>query len=294
MPASTSTLTPRRARFSRKNKTRVFLGLTLRFTANLNRNETAWLPDYVVESPTTMRLTRPTVLILSTNPAFAREIAAHWPADPNRPEFTVLEHRLFGEFAGSNYDLAIADAASSETRSGLRQALATAGKPAILVHAEASHGSSLQPQFTNSHDPVIELSGRLMQDEKPIWPTMAALLGREILRRTQAEVRARDAETVCEAAQSEAALGRYIAEMRHNVNNALTSVLGNAELLTLETGLPANVLTQAETILNMALRLHEVFRRLASLEKELSVSARQPGKPATRENAHANSAGSGR
>jgi len=232
------------------------------------------------ESLTTMRLTSPTVLILSTNPAFAREIAAHWPANPNAPEFTVLEQGLFADFAGGsggNYDLAIADAASSETRC-LKQALAAAGKPAILVYSENFRGSSLPQQSTNNYDPVIEMSGGIVQGERPLWPAMAALLGREILRRSQAEARARDAEAICEAAQTEATLGRYIAEMRHNVNNALTSVLGNAELLTLEPGLPANVLTQAETILNMALRLHEVFRRLASIEKELSVAARQPGK----------------
>ncbi len=225
-----------------------------------------------------MRLTRPTVLILSTNPAFAREIAAHWPADPNAPEFTVLDQGLFRDLAGGNYDLAIADATSSETRFALRQALSSVGKPAILVHSEASLNSSPQPQFMNSCDVVIELNGNVTQAATPSWPAMAALLGREILRRCQAEARARDAETACEAAQNEATLGRYISEMRHNVNNALTSLLGNAELLTLEAGLPANVVAQAEAILNMALRLHEVFRRLASIEKELSVAARQPGK----------------
>lgn len=224
-----------------------------------------------------MPITRPTVLILSTNPAFARELAAHWPAAPNAPEFTVLEQGLFGDCVGGTYDLAIADAASSETRSVLRQALAAAGKPAILVHSEDFPGSLAPSQSTTSHDPVIELTGHAMQNGKPSWPAMAALLGREILRRCQAEARSRDAEFACEAAQAEATLGRYIAEMRHNVNNALTSVLGNAELLTLEPGLPANVVTQAETILNMALRLHEVFRRFASIEKELAVAARQPG-----------------
>jgi signal transduction histidine kinase len=243
-----------------------------------------------------MRLTRPTVLILSTNPAFAREIAAHWPADRNVPEFTVLEEGLFRDFAGGNYDLAIADATASETWSGLKQALAAAGKPAILIHSGNSLNPSPHSQFAKACDAVIELSSGLMQGEKPFWPAMAALLGREILGRSQAEARAHEAETVCEVAQSEATLGRYISEMRHSVNNALTSVLGNAELLALEPGLPANVLTQSETILNMALRLHEVFRRFASLEKELSVAARRPGKKDGREkeSAPARSAFSGR
>jgi signal transduction histidine kinase len=243
-----------------------------------------------------MRITRPTVLILSTNPGFTREIAAHWPADPNAPEFIVLDQGLFSDLAVGNYDLAIADTVTSEKQSGLKKALAAAGKPAILICSEDSHGSSLQSQFTNSYDPVIELSRRLMQGENRSWPTLVALLGREILRRSQAEARARDAEMACEAAQTEATLGRYIAEMRHNVNNALTSVLGNAELLTLEPDLPPNVLAQAETILNMALRLHEVFQRLASIEKELSVAARQPGQFADKANTnrHAYSAASRR
>jgi len=67
-------------------------------------------------------------------------------------------------------------------------------------------------------------------------------------------------------------------EMHSSINNALTSVLGNAELLKLEPGLPASALAQADTIHNMALRLHEVFQRFSSLEKELSVAARETGK----------------
>ena len=59
-----------------------------------------------------------------------------------------------------------------------------------------------------------------------------------------------------------------------NVNNALTTVLGNAELLAHEPGLPATVRSQADALRNMALRLHEIFQRFSSLEKELTVAAR--------------------
>jgi hypothetical protein len=69
-------------------------------------------------------------------------------------------------------------------------------------------------------------------------------------------------------------------EMRTNVNNALTTVLGNAELLVLEPGLPATVLAEADTIRNMALRLNEIFQRFSSIEKELSVAVRESGKKA--------------
>jgi len=249
---------------------------------------------------------RPTVLILASDPAFSREITAHWPHDPapqsNRPEFIVLDQGSSRDLKASNYDLAIADASYYERRKHnkhnkkdetdpsknkdkdqdkdkdknndrnnpnqlLNQSLAAAGKPAILIHGDPAR------DFYNIHGAVIEL-----RREPGVWPTMAGLIGREILRRRQAESHAREAEKTCAAAQSEATLGRYMLEMRTNVNNALTTVLGNAELLVLEPGLPASVLAQADTIRNMALRLHEVFQRFSSLEKELTVEARESGK----------------
>ena len=239
----------------------------------------------------TMSSNRPTVLILASDPAFAREITAHWPQDPaphcNGPEFIVLDEGFSRGLKGSNYDLAIADASCYERRKQnkkdendpsknkdrndqnqvLNRALAAAGKPAIVIHSDPAR------DFYNLHGAVIEL-----RREPGVWPAMAGLIGREILRRRQAESHAREAGKLCAAAQSEATLGRYMLEMRTNVNNALTTVLGNAELLVLEPGLPATVLAQADTIRNMALRLHEVFQRFSSLEKELTVAARESGK----------------
>ncbi|MFZ1917543.1 MAG: hypothetical protein WAU58_08225 [Terriglobales bacterium] len=238
-----------------------------------------------------MPLSRPTVLILSTDAAFARELAAHWPADPNSPEFTVLDEGLFRGSGGSCYDLAIADAASLESRQALKQALATARKPAIVVHRDhvpwdtahrdPSQGEPALP-FSHTDGAVIELYRGVPNNEgasgSHLWAEIASLVGREILRRALAEASQHEAESVCAEAKAEATLGRYMVEMRHNVNNALTSVLGNAELLTVEPGLPSNVLDQADTIRNMALRLHEIFQRFSSIEKELSVAARESGK----------------
>ena len=70
--------------------------------------------------------------------------------------------------------------------------------------------------------------------------------------------------------ERDAALGRYMLEVRHGFNNALTAVLGNAELLLLEPGGPsAQAREQVETINTMALQLCEVMRRFSSLENEL-------------------------
>ncbi len=229
---------------------------------------------------------RPTVLILASNPAFAREVTEAWPQEPaprsaahsNRPEFIVLDQGFSRELEGSHYDLAIADvsfdpkngcgknsralrqALRKDQHQALQQSLASAGKPAILVHSDRSL------DFYQLHGSVLEL-----RREPGLWAAIAGLVGREILRRIRADSRAREAGTVCAAARAEASLGRYMVEMCTNVNNILTSVLGNAELMMLEPGLPPNVLAQADTIRNMALRLHEVFQRFSSIEKELRI-----------------------
>ena len=237
----------------------------------------------------------PTVLILASDPAFARDISAAWPQEPalrsathsGRPEFVVLDEGFSRDLEGSHYDLAIADASFDKNSAHrthsqalhkdrhqvLRQSLTAARKPAIIIHSDRSL------DLYRLHGAVLEL-----RREPGLWPAIAGLVGREILRRIQAESRAREAGTVSAAAQADATLGRYMVEMRTNVNNALTAVLGNAELMVLEPGLPANVLAEADTIRNMALRLHEVFQRFSSIEKELriekelSVAARESGK----------------
>jgi signal transduction histidine kinase len=64
-------------------------------------------------------------------------------------------------------------------------------------------------------------------------------------------------------------------DMRHSLNNALTSVLGNSELLLLEPGtLSSDVRDQIDTIHTMALRMHEILQRFSSLEAEMNFAAK--------------------
>lgn len=215
-----------------------------------------------------------TVLILSSDPAFARKVTGNWPAASETPEFIVLKEDLCHELRRDAFDLAVADVPAGTKRETLTPVLASIGKPAILIGANQPHSGAASGGCGTE--------GQLffLPRELAAWAAVAGLLGREILRRGQAEFRARESERLRTSAEAEATLGRYMAEMRHNVNNALTSVLGNAELLLLEPGLPAAVLAQADTIRNMALRLHEIFQRFSSIEKELSAVARESGKEA--------------
>src|ERR1700694_5964852 len=88
--------------------------------------------------------------------------------------------------------------------------------------------------------------------------------------------RARRSEQAVQSLERQAALGRYMLDVRHTLNNALTSVLGNSELLLLE---PGSVLvpsrSQIETIRNMAVRMHQILQRFSSIEKELNAVEQQ-------------------
>ena len=77
--------------------------------------------------------------------------------------------------------------------------------------------------------------------------------------------------------QRNAALGRYMLDMRPSVNNALTSVLGNADLLLLEPGqaMHADAREQIRTIHTMALRLNEIMQRFSSVAAEMRAGEKE-------------------
>ena len=62
------------------------------------------------------------------------------------------------------------------------------------------------------------------------WLDTLVLVSAEVLRLGQAMARAHVAEQAVKSLERQAALGRYILNERHTLNNSLTSVLGNSEL----------------------------------------------------------------
>jgi signal transduction histidine kinase len=151
----------------------------------------------------------------------------------------------------------------------------------LSVVLEPLHSTG-QPIFCVCHDAT---TAQLVHERWPrisilrpneYWLEILVLAGSEAVHRSRAETRARAAELSCATLERQAMLGRYMLEMRHSLNNALTSVLGNSDLLLLEPGsLSAQTRAQIETIRNMALRIHEIMQRLSSLEKEMNVVAQQ-------------------
>src|SRR4030095_7796110 len=88
------------------------------------------------------------------------------------------------------------------------------------------------------------------------WSDTLVMVGGEVLMRIEASRRLQNAETARAQFERDATLGRYVLEMRHGVNNALTSILGNSDLLLLEPGdLSPSMISQLGTIRNMALRI---------------------------------------
>ncbi len=81
--------------------------------------------------------------------------------------------------------------------------------------------------------------------------------------------RAHDAESLLAEIEPLAAAGRFLLDSRHQINNTLSSVLGNAELLLLD---PEAVSPQAReqirAIHNMTLRLYELVQRISAVEKD--------------------------
>ena len=210
------------------------------------------------------RETAETVLIVSDDADFARTVVARWQSERMVPAFTVVGSRLPGGAMSADYALAILGP-SVVRHSALVTALEASGAALLCVTAETETGAlrSAHPRALF----VRQLDG---------WLDVLVLLATQVLRRSQAVRRMEHAEQSLAESARHATLGRYILEMRHALNNCLTSVLGNAELLLLEPGqLNSGTREQVETIHTMALRMHEILQRFSSLESELQFAGRE-------------------
>jgi hypothetical protein len=212
-------------------------------------------------------LSHASVLIISDDTEFARSGAARWHAERHVPEITLVTSDVWHGSSAASYDLVILGPVREGKNSAILSALR--GYPnvtTVCVSDDDKEISFLQSEY--SHVQVVP-----RQDG---WTSTLILVAGEALRRVEAVARAQRAERLAIESQAHAALGRYMLEVRPGVNNALTSILGNADLLLLE---PAQVTAecrdQIRTVHTMALRLHEIMQRFSSLAAELRAGEKE-------------------
>jgi len=204
-----------------------------------------------------------TIAIVSGEPEFARSLMGRWQSERVIPGFVVLAaDPAFGPLP--ECDLVVVGGVPAERLPALLKTLDPSARPVICVTAVSEY-RQVRESF-----PQLLL---LRQDE--FWTDNAVLLAGECMRRRHAMLRAQRAEQMLTANQGHVTLGKYVVEMRHNINNALTSVLGNADLVLLNAeSFSGEACDQLETIRNTALRLHEIMQRFWSLEAEMQAVER--------------------
>jgi signal transduction histidine kinase len=215
---------------------------------------------------------RPTVVIVSDVPEFAAAATRRWLAQRSVPSFVLAESNSLSEFSEGNFDLAIIGGVSADTLIPVLHTLKATAKP--LIHVSKLNGNAPQ--------------GPITIPEAPGWPDLLVTIAEQILERERSNAElSKTLETLAKVEQ-QASLGRYMLEARHNLNNALTSILGNSDLILLDSSaLPAVQRSQVETIRNMAMRLNEIMQRFSSLQKEMQLIEQQGQKKTARKSAAA-------
>jgi len=206
------------------------------------------------------------VLIIADDAAFARDITARWQGERSVPAFTLMTGDLCPGIQASPFHLAIVGAVRPGVLPSVLTILETTGKTVLFVADDVQTANTVRETHTRT----------LVLRQHEGWVDALMLVAAESLRCADLLERALHAESRAEVCQHDATLGRYMLDMRHPLNDALTSVLGNSELLLLAPGvLSAAAREQLETVRNMAFRMHEILQRFSSLESELRYVAKQ-------------------
>jgi signal transduction histidine kinase len=204
------------------------------------------------------------VLIISDEPEFGPTIMARWQTQRSVPEFQVTTTAAWSESLVAGCDVVLI-AGVKQVVAPLFKYVDESGKPAVILVPDALELQQLRSEYPRF----------MLVREHEGWVDALVALATETLRRLDANARARRAELALAQAEAHAMLGRYMLEMRHSLNNALTSVLGNAELLLLEPGaFTAEVRDQIGTIHTMALRIHDILQRFSSMETEIKFAVK--------------------
>jgi signal transduction histidine kinase len=205
------------------------------------------------------------LLLISDQGGFSRDVVARWQMQASLPEFTALSPDLWKAATSPRFDAAIAGDLSPQHAVDVLTRLNRTLEPAIYVTAPGEMVPALRREYPHV----------LIVPRHDAWLDTLVLVAEEMMKRIDISAQCEALEQSARSGRKYATLGQYMVDMRHGFNNALTSVLGNAELLLLESGvLTADMREQLETLHAMTLRLHEMMQRFTSLELEMRCSER--------------------
>jgi signal transduction histidine kinase len=197
------------------------------------------------------------VVLIADDAGFARDLITTWKTERGLPAITAISTDALNGIAEGNFDLAIVGPVHHK-RLGSVLKLIDVGDRSVICILE----NPREVKILKAERPRL-----LAIHQHPGWVDAALLLAAECLKRLDLMARLRRAEQAALVGSRGAALGRYIMESRHDINNSLTSVLGNAELLLLDADtLPEPARDQLQTIHEMALHMHQVMQRFSSSE----------------------------
>jgi signal transduction histidine kinase len=199
-------------------------------------------------------------LILTDDPEFARLLTACWQMERTLPGLSVVTSDLWKREAAADRDLIVIGPLKDQHPAEFLNSIAPGTAVILCAPSESKELNVLRQRYPRLlHIPLRE-----------DWTQVVLLVANESLRRAEALRLARQSEQRAMQNANDAVLGRYMRDMKHSMNNAMTSLLGNAELLLLEPGeLSAQSLAQIKTIHTMALRINEIMQRFSSLATEM-------------------------
>ena len=199
-------------------------------------------------------------LILTDDGEFARLLSACWQMERQLPGLSVVTSDLWKADAPVACDLIVLGPLKEQKPIDVLSSISPSAAVILCAASDPKELSLLRKRYPRLlHVPLRE-----------DWTQVVLLVAGESLRRTEALRLAKQAQQRAAQNANDATLGRYMMDMKHSVNNAMTSLLGNAELLLLEPGeLSAQSLAQIKTIHTMALRINEIMQRFSSLASEM-------------------------
>lgn len=200
------------------------------------------------------------VVLIADDPAFARDLMARWQTERGFPGITVMSTDLLTGIGEGKFDLVMIGSVRNKRLVSVLKMVESGDYPVICLLENAAEVKTVKAGYPRLH---------AMQSHDG-WLDSLMLLAGECLKRVDLTERVRRAEKAAVASSRGALLGRYMLESRHDLNNCLTSVMGNAELLLMDgETFPESARDQLQTIHEMALNMHEIMQRFSSVASEI-------------------------